>query len=191
MIYDLPTSIEVCGVEYEIESDYRAILDIIIALSDQELDQREKACVALDIFYPRFSAHDGGKPMPPEHYEEALNKCFRFIDRDEEPQTHKKSPRLMDWEKDFQYIVSPINRVVGREIRSMEYMHWWTFLAAYMEIGGDCTFAQIVAIRDKLARHKTLDKAERDWYRRNRDLVDFSTKYTDAEKSILKEWGGM
>ena len=34
MIYDLPTSLEVSGEIYEIRSDYRYALDILIALND-------------------------------------------------------------------------------------------------------------------------------------------------------------
>ena len=99
-----------------------------------------------------------------------------------------EAPRLVDWEQDFPYIVAPVNRVCGQEIRAVSYMHWWTFVSYYYEIGGDCTFAQIVHIRDKLARGKTLDKSERVWYRQNRRLVDFKTTYTDAEEQLLKDW---
>ena len=34
LIYALPTSAEVNGKTYQIESDYRAVLDILAALSD-------------------------------------------------------------------------------------------------------------------------------------------------------------
>ena len=95
----------------------------------------------------------------------------------------------MDWEQDYGLMIAPINRVIGREIRAMEYMHWWTFLAAYQEIG-DCTFAQVVRIRYRLARGKTLDKSDREWYRKNRHLVDFKRKYTSADDELMKEWGG-
>ena len=54
MMYDLPKSLTVCGSEYEIRSDYRAVLDICAALSDTELDDQEKAIIALDIMYPAF-----------------------------------------------------------------------------------------------------------------------------------------
>ena len=93
----------------------------------------------------------------------------------------------MDWEQDFQYIVAPINRVAGGEIRSVEYMHWWTFVSFNYEIG-DCLFAQIVRIRDKMARGKPLDKEERAWLRDNRRLVEFKHKYTEAEDEILNQW---
>lgn len=178
----LPTSVEVCGTEYEIRSDYRAVLDICAALSDPELDEQEKAFTVLDIFYPAFAR------MSQEHYQEAINRCFIFISCEDEG-NGRESHKLMDWEQDFKYIVAPINRVAGTEVRSVEYMHWWTFIAAYYEIG-DCTFAQIVRIRDHLARGKVLDKADREWYRENRELVDLKNKYTEQEDHILKEWGG-
>ena len=181
MIYDLPTSINIGDTTYEIRSDYRAILDICVALSDPELDNQSRAIVALTIFYPSF------EDMPHEHYEEALKKCFWFINGGKED-NGQKQPRLMDWEQDFPILVAPVNRVLGQEIRLAEYLHWWSFLSAYMEIGGDCTFAQVVSIRDKLARHKKLEQQEKEWLRRNRDLVDFKRKYTDAEEELLKQW---
>ena len=181
MMYELPTSVAVSDVSYAIRSDYRAVLDICAALSDPELDMRDKAAVALVIFYPDFDT------MPPEHYEEALKQCFWFINGGSD-ETEKKAPKLVDWEQDFQYIIAPVNRVLGQEIRAIEYLHWWSFLSAYYEIGGNCVFAQIVQIRDKLARGKTLDKAEREWYRHNRNLVDFKQTYTATEDELLKQW---
>jgi len=176
----LPVSVNVGGAEYEIRSDYRAVLDICAALSDPELDGQERAFAALMIFYPDFD------DMPPEHYDEAVRQCLRFINGGGEDALNR-APRLVDWEQDFSYIVAPINRVMGQEIRSVEYMHWWTFLAAFYEIG-DCTFAQIVRIRDRLARGQALDKQDREWYRRNRHLVDFKRKYTELEEAVLSRW---
>lgn len=182
MMYDLPTSVEVGGVEYEIRSDYRAILDICTALSDPDLSPQDRALIVLDIFYPTLP------DMPTENYNEAVKRCFWFINCGEEGQ-NQKSPKLMDWEQDWQRIVAPINRVCGKEIRSTEYMHWWTFIGYYYEIGGDCLFSQVVSIRDKLARGKKLDKGEREWYNKNRNLVDFKKTYSEAESEMLKQLG--
>ena len=60
-------------------------------------------------------------------------------------------------------------------------------MSAYQEIG-DCLFAQIVGIRRKLARGKKLDKSEQEFYRNNRQLVDFKRKYTEMENDILSMW---
>lgn len=183
MMYELPTCLEVCGSEYAIRSDYRAVLDICTALSDAELDDSEKALAALTIMYLDFSE------MPPEHYREAVQKCFWFINCGNEEDRTQKAPKLVSWEHDFQYIVAPINRVLGQEIRAVQYLHWWSFISAYYEIG-DCTFAQVVRIRDKKARGKSLDKTDQEWYNRNRKMVDLPADYTEKEKDVLKLWGG-
>lgn len=180
MMYDLPKSIEVCGVEYAIETDFRAILDIFSILIDEDLDADAKGIGVLGIFYFDF------RKMPAAHIPEAMKKCFWFINsgHDEEK---KKTPKLMDWEQDFQYIVAPINRIAGQEVRALPYLHWWTFLSYYGEIG-DCYFAQIVRIRDLKAKGKLKDKADREFYRRNRDAIDIKRRYSKAEEEIIKGW---
>lgn len=181
MMYELPTSVEVCGNVYAIRSDYRAALDICAALSDPELDASGKAIVTLEIFYPDFET------IPRAHLEEAVKKCFWFLNCGAEEDHTRKAPKLMDWEQDFQYVVAPVNRVLGTEIRSLEYLHWWTFISAYYEIG-ECLFAQIVRIRDLRARGKPLDKQDREWYRAHRSMVDLKTAYSEQEKTILSMW---
>lgn len=181
MIYDLPTSVEVGGIVREIRTDYRAALDMCVALSDPELSNEDKAYALLGIFYPDW------EQINPKDYQEAINKCVWFLNGGSEEEKTKKAPKLMDWEQDFNLIVSPINRVIGREIREPTPLHWWTFLSAYYEIG-DCVFANVVRIRDAKARGKTLDKADQDWYKRNRDIVDFKNNYTQAEKDLLAQF---
>ena len=181
MIYDLPTTVEVGGVTYKIRSDYRAILDICMALTDPDLDAENKVHEMITIFY--------ADEVPYKDWDEAVKKCLWFINLGNDDK-RKKGRKLMDWKQDFQFIVAPINRVLGAEIRAVEYLHWWTFIGAYYEIG-DCTFAQIVRIRDLKAKGKLKDKADKEWYRDNRELVDLKTTYSQAENDLLKMWGGV
>lgn len=188
---------EIAGEKVPIRTDFRVILDILESMNDPELSDGDKGEAALEIFYPDLTTVTD--------YGAALEACLRFIDGPGEPlQQKRKSPRLMDWEHDFDHIIAPVNRVLGYEARAVPYreeideatgtwyceggLHWWTFLAAYMEIGGECTMAQIVTIRDKLARGKKLEKHEREWYRRNRELVDLPQKLSETEDAILKDW---
>ena len=189
MDLSLPKSLDICGTEYAIRYDFRVILEICAAMEDPELDKQDKAIVAMVIFYPDF------EDMPPEHYQEAIKQCFWFINGGDDDQG-QKGPKLVSWEQDIKYIFAPVNRVLGQEIRAIPYdaetntggLHWWTFLSAYMEIG-DCTFAQIVRIRNLRAKGKKLDKADQEWYKQNRHLVDIKQTYTEAENEVLKEWG--
>ena len=184
MIYGLPTTVDVCGKTYNIRTDFRTILEIIGVLNDVELSDQERAALVLIGFYPDI------EKMPEKHRSEAIRRCFWFINggQDQDP-NEPKQPQLMDWSQDYPYIIAPVNRVLGHDARSDEYLHWWTFLAAYMEIG-ECTFAQIVHIRDMQKRGKPLDKSDRAWYNKNRNIVDLKHKYTDAETELLKKWGG-
>ena len=180
MIYSLPTKLNICGTDYEIRTDYRVILELIEVLNDPAFSDDEKAVATIEtIIIDWENVAD---------YSEALEKCFWFIDLG---QPHgKKTARLVDWEKDFPYIIAPVNRVLGYECRSAEYLHWWTFMGAYMEIGGDCAFSQIVNIRSKLAKGKKLEKYEREWLRQNREIVNLPQKYTAEDEEMLKKWTG-
>lgn len=177
----LPTSVLLAGEQYEIRSDYRAVLDICNALSDWELDETDRAMAALTIFYPDV------EKIPYEAYDDAIKLCLWFINCGDDEREKRQAPKLVDWEQDFRYIVAPINRVTGTEVRAVEYMHWWTFIAAYYEIG-DCLFAQIVRIRERMAAGKPLDKQDREWYSKNRSLVDMRPQYTEAEDALIDAW---
>ena len=181
MMYELPKAVEVSGNEYEIRSDYRAVLDICAALNDPELSDDDRGLAVLTIFYPDLES------IPLEHHNEAIQKCFWFIRRGEDDRK-KPTLKLLDWEQDFMHIVSPVNRVLGCEVRAVEYMHWWTFISAYYEIG-ECLFSQIVNIRSKRAKNKKLDKGEQEFYNQNADIIDIKTLYTESENGILEEWG--
>ena len=184
MIWGLPTTVTVKGEEYPIRSDYRVILDICTALTDAELDDNARGYVCLDLFYEDFNS------LPLDAYDEAIEQCFWFIRCGEEEQKRQKKTTLVSWAQDYNYIIAPINRVAGHEIRADEYLHWWTFVGYYNEIGGDCTFAQIVRIRDKLGRGKKLDKDEQKWYRENKQIVDIKRTYTEAEHGLLMQMAG-
>ncbi|MCM1308041.1 MAG: bacteriophage Gp15 family protein [Butyrivibrio sp.] len=171
---------EVNGRKYAIRSDFRDCLTIIEAYQDEELLPEEKVYVAMDIMYVDFA------DMPQECYKEAYEKLVWFLNgggTDEEADEKKARRRLMDWKQDAPLYFPAINKVAGCEIRRSDYMHFWTFLGYYYEIG-DGLFATVIAIRRKLADRKKLEKYEKDFYRENKKLVDIK-KPMSAED---KEW---
>lgn len=176
--YNLPSTLSVGGEERPIRTDYRVALDCFLALTDPELDNYNRMMELLECLYV--------DEIATKDWEEAINQAMWYLNGGEKP-TGKKSPQLVSWTQDFNMIASPISKNIGQDIRGMEHLHWWTFLSAYMAIG-DCLFAQVVAIRDKKARGKTLDKTDRDFYRRNRDIIDIKNPLTEAEENLLKEW---
>lgn len=182
MIYGLPKTLDICGKEYDIRSDFREVLEVLDILGNVKLKDEERHFLTLLFFYSDFET------IPPECYEEAVTKCYWFINGGKDEEADQKSPRLMDWEQDYQYIIAPINRIMGHDIRGDEYVHWWSFLAAFGEIG-ECTWSQIVHIRDARARGRPLDKSDQEWYRRNKKIVDLDHQMTAQEEDFLKKWG--
>lgn len=180
--WELPTSTNIGGHTYTFRSDFRAVLDIIAAMVDPELPSQDRAVVCLLIFYDEFEA------MNRRDWQEAIDYMQWFINGgDDKPP--KKQAKLMDWVQDADLIAAPVNRVLGYECRTCDYLHWWSFLAAYMEIG-DCLFAQVVSIRKKLRSGKKLDKSDKQFYARNKHLVDFKIEPTEQENEIVNEWIG-
>ena len=188
MDYSLPKSLFIGEKEYPVRYDYRCILDICAVLEEPELERGDRVEAAIQIFYPEL------EEIPDEDLKEAIERCFWFINGGEGA-TGKEGPKLVSWEKDVKYIISPINRVIGQEIRAIPYdietntggLHWWTFLSAYMEIG-DCTFAQIVRVRSQLAKGKPLDKFDKEWYMKNKEIVDLRARYTKEEEEYFAQF---
>lgn len=185
MIWDLPIAVEINGKSHPIRNkcDYRVVLDVICALNDNELTEEERAKCALFIFYERVSQIDD--------FETAIKEMFRIINGGEEQEkSQEQKPRLMDWEHDFSQLAPPISRVLGYDVRTpSKYTHWYSFIGGYQEIGGDCTFATIVSIRNKRAKNKKLEKWELDFLREHRKMIDLPQKLTTEEQEILNsEW---
>ena len=178
--WELPTSISVNNTEYAIRTDYRAVMDILTAFSDKEMlgeseDETNiiRALLILNILFV--------DEVKPEDQNEAIKKAIEFIDMGIESSRDVKKPTLMDWEQDAPLIIPAINKVLGREIRADKYMHWWTFLSAYMEIG-ECSFTHIINIRDKKAKGKKLEKWELEYIQEHKDIVLLKEKLTEKEQ---------
>ena len=185
-MWSLPCFIELGDVRYGIRTDFRAILDILRAMSDPELDEQDRIEVLFDILF--WNAEE----IPEEYLQEAIDKAFKFIDCGISSEGENKV-RLMDWDKDSPLIASAINKNIGKDIRSIKYMHWWTFVGAYMEIS-EGLFYEILQIRQKKATGKKLEKWELEFYRKNKVLIDLKPekqKRSVEEESALKELFGL
>lgn len=175
MIGSLPESLEVGGVEYEIRTDFRDILRIMVAMDDPDLDDKEKVFVCLFIIYPAL------EEIPREHIEEAYRKATQFIDGGAEMKnTAKRTPRIVDWEQDERLLFPAINSVAGKEVRALDYLHWWTFLGYFMEIR-EGTYSMVLQLRQKRANGKKLEKWEREFWQNNSDICKIRKKLSKEE----------
>lgn len=192
MIGLLPQTIKVCNKDYEIRSDFRDVLRIIMAYNDKDLSDEEKVFVCLHRLYKKIETI----PKDKDTYAAAINAATEFIEC--HMSDGKPSPKVVNWEKDEQLIFPAINKVAGMEVRAVPYMHWWTFLGYFQAIDREDLWGVVLTIRQKKAMHKKLEKHEQEFFAANRDLcsVEFAHERQSPEdqmraiyESLLMEGG--
>lgn len=179
--WELPKEVSINNTIYGFETDFRKILQIFEVFNDNELIEFEKVDCALHLFYPDYREIDGKRSMKDSDMMDAFECMCKFMSGNSEESNQKETKPTYDWENDFNIIISPVNRVAGHDIRQDEYVHWWTFLSYFMEIG-ECTFSTFVNIRDKKNRGKKLEKWEEEIWKKNpnirlRKRYDSQTQY--------------
>lgn len=159
-LWRLPETVTLGGREYPIHGDFRDILEIFSYLGDPAMPEFIRWEIALGLFYR--------DPIPQDLRREAMEQLAAFITRG---RREKPGPRLLDWDHDAAAIVADVNKVAGKEIRALPFVHWWTFLSWFDAIGQG-QLSALVEIRDKLARGQKLDEGQRQFYRENRERID-------------------
>lgn len=181
MGWGLPTTVEVAGQTFAIRSDFRAVLDAIAALRDEELPQAWRLAAFLKVMYPQH------EKLPDA--EEALRAAMEFVNLGRPlPENQPERIALVHWDTDVQLIAPAVDKVLGYSCRACAYLHWWDFVGAFQNIGKGL-FAQVVAIRDKRARGQALDKAERAFARENEELIGQVTRLTKEEEEFFRRMG--
>ena len=180
MSWQLPMSAEIGGKSYGIHGDFRDVLEIFTYLDDPALPEYLRWRIALALFYE--------EEIPPEHAREAMDYLVWFLGCGRE-ETSAPGPKLIDWKQDEQTIAADINKVAGREVRALPFLHWWTFMSYFHAIG-EGQLSTLVSIREKLLRGKRLEKWEQEYYRKNKALVELKQRLSpeeQAEKERLQQ----
>lgn len=182
MIGTLPETLPVGGEEYPIRTDYRNVLQVFEAFQDPDLTQEEKWIVAIYLMYEDFSCDDDVLQAARDGFdlEEATKQISWFISAGQ-PEKQVLEKPTYNWKQDEQIIFSAVNKVAGRETRELEYLHWWTFLGYFNEVG-EGTFSFIVGIRHKLNKGKKLEKHEKEFLAQNMELVKLEKPKTREEQ---------
>lgn len=186
MIGALPWALPVGGVEYPIRTDYRNVLQVFEAFQDPELEQTEKWIVAIYLMFEDLSCDDDVMQAAQDGFdlEDAIKQISWFISAGQ-PEKQVLEKPTYNWRQDEQMIFSAVNKVAGKETRELGYLHWWTFLGYFNEVG-EGTFSFIVSIRHKKNKHKKLEKNEEEFYRNNKELVELK-KIESKEEIDEKE----
>jgi hypothetical protein len=114
---------------------------------------------------------------------------YNFFECGENPM-HSTPFKVIDWEKDSQIISSAVNKVANMEVRSVDYLHWWTFLGYFSEVG-ESVLATVVSIRNKIKRGKKLEKYEKEFMHNNPHYFNWDSRTLEQKQDdddILAMW---
>ncbi len=185
MIGGLPETLTVGGREYPIRTDYRDVLQVLEAFSDEELEHIEKWIVAVYLLFEDFSCADDVLEAVEDGFDlgEAVEQISWFLSVGKLEEKDRDAP-LYDWKQDEQMIFAAVNKVAGREVREADYMHWWTISGYVNSVDKDDFWTFVISIRDKLNKKKKLEKNEREFLNKNRELVILEKRKTREEREL-------
>ena len=197
-MYTLPTTVKIRDNDFKIRNkgDFRMVLDCFNALQDDNLSQQERVISSLIIFYDDVHSYEDLCVLfkDDEDLKLAIEKMYDFFNCNQKEVGAKQNYKLIDWDNDSQIICSAINNVANIEIRSLEYLHWWTFMGYYISIG-ESVLSTVVGIRHKIATGKKLEKYEKDFKKDNPNYFNFDYRTSeqreeDAKFRAMWEGGG-
>lgn len=146
LVDNLPEAIRIQGKDYQVNTDHRTGIDIMIAFEDPDLTDNEKAAILLDRLYRE----------KPQDLNQAVTKGIKFLDGGETPsQEGSAHPgmRLYSFTKDARLIYAAFRQTHGIDLQN-EKLHWWQFLALFMDLGADTTFTNLVGMRKRVKTGK-------------------------------------
>lgn len=191
MMFELPVSFQIGDKQLNIteKGDYRMVFSCFSALNDKELTKEERVLCSLIIFYEDINSLEDIINFP--NLQELISKMYWFFNcGDDKGVGINKHYKLIDWEGDSQLIASAINKVANTEIRTVPYIHWWTFMGYYLAIG-ESPLATVVGIRSKIMEGKKLEKYESKFRHDNPQYFIWDSKSIEdkeAEEAILSLW---
>ena len=183
LLEKFPRYAKINGKKYEICTDFRNCLKIILACQDDELTDEEKLWVILKRLYQ--------KEMPND-IEKAFNLGIQFLDGGKEQRNDSKSTAAVSsssfsFSQDAAFIYSAVLQTHGVDLESCGNLHWWKFLMMLQELDKDCAFYHIIGIRERKKQGK-MTKEDKAWYAKNKELVDIKKPLTSLEEMKRKEF---
>lgn len=177
LVDELPVALQVGDVSYPINTDFRYALRVILAFEDDELTPEEKASVMLENIFQE----------QPDDLREAVKVATKFLNgagQDGHSAEGQDGPRVYSFMKDSGFIFAAFKQTHGIDLDTAK-MHWWKFMALFLDLGSETTFCQIVSLRKRVKTGKAT-KEEKKEFRENFELYDLPETDTRSLEEKMK-----
>lgn len=172
-----PTKIEVGGLFYEIDADFRTGIAFELLMLDEEFTETEKAARAMELYFPQI----------PDDEEEAMEKilwfylCGREETNQEEKETEPAPKNIVySYEYDAGSIYAAFLSQYGMDLVEIPFLHWWKFKALFHALDENLEFMKIM--RYRAVDITKVPKEQKDFYRKMKQIYALPDNRTEEEK---------
>lgn len=181
LIDELPESVEIDGIEYKINSDFRISIMFELLMQDNTINDNEKIDVALNLYYPEI-------PHDPVQALEKILWFYRCGKEDSASYTQKENTgafiqqqAIYSFEFDAEYIYAAFLDQYGIDLQDIEHLHWWKFKALFKGLREDNLIVKIMGYR-AIKIDDSMNDSEKKFYRRMKKIYALPDNRTQEEK---------
>lgn len=185
LLDELPETVEVDGMEYEINTDFRTVILFELMMQDADFPREQKPWQAIDLFYTDEVPHNIAKATDAIIWFYACGKPDRKKKENEAGESSAK--RIYSFEHDDDYIYSAFMSQYRMDLNEIEYLHWWKFRSMFNSIKEDEKIAKIMEYRSIDITPK-MSKEQKSFYRRAKEMYALPVSKSEEEKiDAIKE----
>lgn len=173
----LPIGLEIDGIEYNINTDFRYWINYTLVLQDDTLTEEEKILTILQLVFI---------DNIPENLQEAFEKIKWFYNCGEEirasnskPMRDKKIDKIFDYEYDANYIYSAFMTQYHIDLQDIN-LHWWKFQALFKALDDNLLFSKIQKYR-AIDLKDIKDSKEKAFYKKMKKLYELPRDEIEIE----------
>lgn len=171
----LPETVDIDGIEYRINSDFRISILFELLMQDDELGKRQKLVQGLQLYYPEI----------PHNVTMAVDKMIWFYRCGKETGNgghgsgSGRAKQIYSFEYDDDYIYAAFLEQYGIDLQDIEELHWWKFRALFRGLSEDTEFVKIMGYRSVKITSE-MSKEQREFYKKMQSI--HALPITDAER---------
>lgn len=198
----LPYTVEVGGMEYQINTGFRTSILFEMMMLDDGLSDTEKVIKAVQLYYPETPGAD----LLPEAVDKVIwfyscgdppkekTKIRRDDDEDEDETgdllgSRNRGKMVYSFEYDAPYIYAAFLEQYGIDLVETDDcdLHWWKFKALFQSLNEKTQFMKIMGYRGVKITSK-MSKEQKDYYRRMQKMyaLPLPQEEVDRQNAIIE-----
>lgn len=173
----VPTSVNIEGEDYEINSDFRTSILFELLMQDYSISDLDKIHIALELYYP----------IIPNNINLSIEqmlwfyRCGKDITKSKGSGKGKSTTQIYSFEHDDDYIYAAFLNQYNIDLQDVENLHWWKFKAMFKSLKEDNEIVKIMGYRS-MDLSKIKDKEQKAYYKKMKALYKIPMPKNEQEK---------